>query len=70
MPLLYSYHFAGAVDPLHLLEEIELEIAKVKDEAFSRKEILEKVDKWLAACEEECWLEEYNLVRPFFCFCK
>ncbi|OMO67795.1 hypothetical protein CCACVL1_20309 [Corchorus capsularis] len=24
------------------------------------KEILEKVEKWLAACEEESWLEEYN----------
>ncbi|KAL3574720.1 hypothetical protein D5086_022821 [Populus alba] len=25
-----------------------------------RKEILEKVEKWLTACEEESWLEEYN----------
>ncbi|KAL0677780.1 hypothetical protein Bca4012_005761 [Brassica carinata] len=33
---------------------------KVKEEALSRKEILEKAEKWLNACEEENWLEEYN----------
>ena len=38
----------------------------MKEEAFSRKEILEKVEKWLAACDEECWLEEYNRVGVFF----
>lgn len=52
---------------MHLLEEIEFEIAKVKEEAFSRKEILDKVEKWFGACEEECWLEEYNRVEHFFC---
>ncbi|KAK2994287.1 hypothetical protein RJ640_024010 [Escallonia rubra] len=51
---------SGAIDPSYLLEQIELQISKVKEEAFSRKDILEKVEKWLAACEEECWLEEYN----------
>ncbi|KAH7841548.1 hypothetical protein Vadar_031378 [Vaccinium darrowii] len=51
---------SGAVDPACVLEQIEVQIAKVKEEAFSRKEILEKVEKWLGACEEECWLEEYN----------
>ncbi|XP_021912027.1 65-kDa microtubule-associated protein 4 isoform X2 [Carica papaya] len=51
---------SGAKDPEYLLEQIELQIAKVKGEAFSRKEVLEKVNKWLAAREEECWLEEYN----------
>ncbi|XP_031274536.1 65-kDa microtubule-associated protein 3 [Pistacia vera] len=51
---------SGAMDPASILEQIELQIAKVKEEAFSRKEILEKIEKWLAACEEECWLEEYN----------
>lgn len=34
----------------------------MKEEALSRKELLEKVEKWLAACEEESWLEEYNRV--------
>ncbi|XP_028796529.1 65-kDa microtubule-associated protein 3-like [Neltuma alba] len=51
---------SGSVDPAYVLEQIELQIAKVKEEAFSRKEILEKVEKWLAACDEESWLEEYN----------
>ncbi|KAK3036137.1 hypothetical protein RJ639_031718 [Escallonia herrerae] len=51
---------SGAIDPSYLLEQIELQISKVKEEAFSRKDILEKVEKWLSACEEECWLEEYN----------
>ncbi|CAN4119058.1 unnamed protein product [Withania somnifera] len=43
-----------------VLEQIELQIAQVKEEAFSRKDILDRVEKWIAACEEECWLEEYN----------
>ncbi|KAL5811005.1 hypothetical protein ACOSQ4_027573 [Xanthoceras sorbifolium] len=51
---------SGAIDPACVLEQFELQIAKVKEEAFSRKDILEKIEKWLAACEEECWLEEYN----------
>ncbi|KAJ4955309.1 hypothetical protein NE237_012092 [Protea cynaroides] len=51
---------SGAVDPASILEQIELRIANAKEEAFSRKDLLEKVEKWLAACEEECWLEEYN----------
>lgn len=50
------------MDPAGVLEQIELQIGNIKEEAFSRKEILEKVDKWLTACEEECWLEEYNKV--------
>jgi protein regulator of cytokinesis 1 len=54
---------SGVKDPEQLLEQIDSEIAKVKEEASSRKEILEKVEKWMSACEEESWLEEYNRVR-------
>lgn len=50
----------GALDPMYLMEQIELQVSKLKEEAFSRKEILEKVEKWFSACEEESWLEEYN----------
>ncbi|GJR70221.1 65-kDa microtubule-associated protein 3-like protein [Tanacetum coccineum] len=50
-----------AIDPLFLLEQVELQISNVKEEAFSRKDILEKIDKWSAACEEESWLDEYNM---------
>ena len=45
-----------------VLEQIDLQISAVKEEAFSRKDILERVEKWLAACDEESWLEEYNRV--------
>ncbi|KAH6812142.1 hypothetical protein C2S51_025904 [Perilla frutescens var. frutescens] len=55
-----EYIESGEISPSYLLEELEASISKVKEEAFSRKEILEKVQKWLAACEEECWLEEYS----------
>lgn len=54
------------MDPAFVLEQIELQIGKVKEEAFSRKEILEKVEKWLGACDEESWLEEYNRVKCFY----
>lgn len=70
----YLFSFGkGAVDAATVLEQIELQIAQVKEEAFSRKEILEKVEKWMTACEEECWLEEYNRVGflhllKLFCF--
>jgi protein regulator of cytokinesis 1 len=39
------------MDLASILEQIELQIANVKEEYFSRKEILEKVEKWLTACE-------------------
>ncbi|XP_073130952.1 65-kDa microtubule-associated protein 3-like isoform X2 [Henckelia pumila] len=51
---------SGAVDATCVLEQIELQISRAKEVALSRKEILEKVEKWIAACEEESWLEEYS----------
>ncbi|KAF2610331.1 hypothetical protein F2Q70_00011056 [Brassica cretica] len=51
---------SGDVNPENILEHIEYRAGKVKEEALSRKEILEKAEKWLNACEEENWLEEYN----------
>lgn len=56
---------AGATDASLVLEHIEAQISTAKEEAFSRKDILERVEKWMAACEEEAWLEEYNRVRDF-----
>lgn len=55
----------GAVDASDLLDDIELKIARIKEEDLSRKGILEMVEKWMAACEEECWLEEYNRVCSY-----
>ncbi|XP_038698124.1 65-kDa microtubule-associated protein 6-like isoform X2 [Tripterygium wilfordii] len=51
---------SGLVDPSELLANIEAQIIKVKEEAMSRKDIMERIDKWLSVCEEENWLEEYN----------
>ncbi|KAF3774969.1 microtubule-associated protein 8 [Nymphaea thermarum] len=50
----------GDIDHVHVLSSMEGQIAKAREEAYSRKVILEKVERWTAACEEERWLEEYN----------
>lgn len=63
--MVLSYRFwsaTGALDLSYMLEQIELQISMAKEEAFSRKDVLERVEKWKAACDEECWLEEYNRV--------
>lgn len=57
----------GLVDPGELLANIEAQISKVKAEALSRKEIMDRIERWLSACEEENWLEDYSLVM-FFSF--
>ncbi|KDP38177.1 hypothetical protein JCGZ_04820 [Jatropha curcas] len=51
---------SGLVDPSELLANIEAQIVKVKEEAMSRKEVMDRIDRWLSACEEENWLEEYS----------
>jgi protein regulator of cytokinesis 1 len=53
---------SGLVDPSELLENIEEQIVKAKEEAVGRKEIMDRIDRWLSACEEENWLEDYNQV--------
>ncbi len=45
-----------------LLKTMDEYIYKVKEEATSRKEIMDKVEKWMASCDEERWLEEYSRV--------
>lgn len=58
---------SGKVEPSELFANLDNQIVKAKEEALSRKEILEKVDKWMSACEEESWLEDYNRVfNPSF----
>ncbi|QHO18901.1 65-kDa microtubule-associated protein [Arachis hypogaea] len=54
---------SGNIEPTELLADMDNQIAKAKEEALSRKEILDKVEKWMSACEEESWLEDYNRVR-------
>ncbi|WOL14193.1 65-kDa microtubule-associated protein 6 [Canna indica] len=48
------------VDPSKILADIETQIIKAKEQSMLRKEIIDKVNKWLLACEEENWLEDYN----------
>ncbi|KAK9155463.1 hypothetical protein Sjap_002943 [Stephania japonica] len=51
---------SGNVEPSELLADMDNQIMKAKDEVLSRKEILDKVEKWMSACEEESWLDDYN----------
>nr|CAD58680.1 65kD microtubule associated protein [Daucus carota] len=51
---------SGDVEPAELLDDMDNQIVKAKEEALSRKDILDKVEKWMSACEEESWLEDYN----------
>ncbi|XP_042490660.1 65-kDa microtubule-associated protein 1-like [Macadamia integrifolia] len=51
---------SGNIEPSELLADMDNQIVKAKEEALSRKEILDKVEKWMSACEEESWLEDYN----------
>ncbi|XVF70749.1 hypothetical protein PTKIN_Ptkin11bG0187700 [Pterospermum kingtungense] len=51
---------SGNVEPAELLADMDNQIAKAKEEAHSRKDILDRVEKWMSACEEESWLEDYN----------
>ncbi|TYI47312.1 hypothetical protein E1A91_D13G164200v1 [Gossypium mustelinum] len=50
----------GNVEPAELLADMDNQITKAKEEALSRKEILDRVEKWMSACEEESWLDDYN----------
>ncbi|CAM8951765.1 unnamed protein product [Rhodiola kirilowii] len=51
---------SGNVEPSDLLADMDNQIVRAKEEALSRRDILEKVEKWMSACEEESWLEDYN----------
>ncbi|KAG5409225.1 hypothetical protein IGI04_005544, partial [Brassica rapa subsp. trilocularis] len=51
---------AGNVEHTELLADMDGQIAKAREEAVSRKDVLDRVEKWMSACEEESWLEDYN----------
>ncbi|KAI3868034.1 hypothetical protein MKX03_035250 [Papaver bracteatum] len=51
---------SGNVDLSVLLAGMDDQIIKAKEQALSRKDILEKVEKWKFAVEEEAWLEDYE----------
>ncbi|CAN6226933.1 unnamed protein product [Urochloa humidicola] len=50
----------GDAERAMVLERLEVQISEAKDLEFSRKDVLERMDKWQAALEEESWLEEYS----------
>ncbi|XP_019417768.1 PREDICTED: 65-kDa microtubule-associated protein 8 [Lupinus angustifolius] len=50
---------SGEIDHSDLLMSMDEQISRAKEEASSRKVIMEKVEKWMLACDEERWLEEY-----------
>ncbi|KAE9607979.1 putative microtubule-associated protein, MAP65/Ase1/PRC1 [Lupinus albus] len=50
---------SGEIDHSDLLMSMDEQISRAKEEASSRKAIMEKVEKWMLACDEERWLEEY-----------
>nr|CAB3465259.1 unnamed protein product [Digitaria exilis] len=47
-------------DLSELLAGMDDRIMEAKEHALSRKDILEKVEKWTSATEEETWLDEYE----------
>lgn len=57
---LFAMIDSGLVDASELVANIEAQILKVKEESMTRKDIMDMINKWQAACEEEIWLEEYN----------
>jgi protein regulator of cytokinesis 1 len=52
----------GAAERSLVLARLDAQISEARDEEFSRKDVLERMERWQAAVEEESWLEEYNRV--------
>lgn len=59
------FPFTGNVDLSDLLSGIDDQIVKAKEQALSRKDILDKVEKWKHASDEEKWLDDYERVKTF-----
>ncbi|WVZ98515.1 hypothetical protein U9M48_043945 [Paspalum notatum var. saurae] len=51
---------SGRADLSELLTSMDIRIAEAKELALSRKDILDKVEKWTSASAEETWLDEYE----------
>ncbi|KAJ6307641.1 hypothetical protein OIU76_017439 [Salix suchowensis] len=51
----------GEIDHADLLVSLDEQISRAKEEASSRKAIMEKVERWILARDEERWLEEYSM---------
>lgn len=46
-----------------LLSSMDDQIVKAKEQALSRKDILDRVEKCKFSSEEEKWLDEYEKVK-------
>lgn len=69
LSILFRCSFTDDVDLSDLLSSMDDQIIKAKEQALSRKDILEKVGKWKFAAEEEKWLDDYERVKIFTSFC-
>lgn len=45
-----------------LLQSMDDQIRMAKEQALSRRDILDRLEKWKFASEEEKWLDEYEKV--------
>ncbi|XP_058761657.1 65-kDa microtubule-associated protein 5-like [Vicia villosa] len=51
---------SGDIDMSELLQSMDDQIRMAKEQALSRRDILDRVEKWKFAAEEEKWLDEYE----------
>lgn len=51
---------SGKADLSILLSDMDNQISMAQEQAARRKDILERVERWISACQEESWLEEYE----------
>ncbi|CAI8607146.1 unnamed protein product [Vicia faba] len=51
---------SGNIDMSELLQSMDDQIRMAKEQALSRRDILDRVEKWKFAAEEEKWLDEYE----------
>lgn len=58
----FFFFFSGNIDLSDMLSDMDGRIAEAKEQALSRKDILDKVQKWKFASEEEKWLDDYEKV--------
>ncbi|XP_023541349.1 65-kDa microtubule-associated protein 5 [Cucurbita pepo subsp. pepo] len=51
---------SGTVNLSDLLSSMDDQVTEAKEQALSRKDILDKVEKWQFALQEEKWLDDYE----------
>ncbi|KMZ68083.1 65-kDa microtubule-associated protein 5 [Zostera marina] len=52
---------SGVKDLSEVLSDMDVQIANAKEQALSRKDILDRVEKWKHSCSEETWLDDYEM---------